>query len=93
MVKHYIIMSSSYTDGARVALDITEASQLNSDAIAKIIREIKQSCGDDVPLSTHLIETGTESWESVVKYDLFLRASSAFRRCQIFRRKSKKTGC
>lgn len=67
MVKHYIIMSSSYTDGARVALDITEASQLNSDAIAKIIREIKQSCGDDVPLSTHLIETGTESWESVVK--------------------------
>ena len=71
VVKHYIIMSSSYTDGARVALDITEASQLNSDAIAKIIREIKQSCGDDVPLSTHLIETGTESWESVVKYDLF----------------------
>lgn len=24
MIKHYIIMSSSYTDGSRVALDITE---------------------------------------------------------------------
>lgn len=71
MVKHYIIMSSSYTDGTRVALDITDVSQLNSDAIAKIIEEIKQSCGEDVPLSTHLIETESESWESVVKYDPF----------------------
>lgn len=45
MVKHYIIMSSSYTDGTRVALDITEGSLLNSKAIAKIIQDIKQSHG------------------------------------------------
>ena len=71
MVKHYIIMSSSYTDGTRVALDITEGSLLNSKAIAEIIKEIKQSCGKDVPLSTHLIETESDSWESVTEYDPF----------------------
>ena len=71
MVQHYIIMSSSYTDGTRVALHITEASLLNSEAIAKIIQKIKQSCGKDVPLSTHLIETGSDSWASVAEYDPF----------------------
>lgn len=71
MVKHYIIMSSSYTDGTRVALDITEADRLNSQTIAAIISEIKQSCGDDVPLSTHLIETESDSWRSVAAYDPF----------------------
>ena len=71
MVKHYIIMSSSYTDGTRVALDITEGSLLNSKAIAKIIQDIKQSCGKDVPLSTHLIETESDSWASVAEYDPF----------------------
>ena len=71
MVKHYIIMSSSYTDGTRVALDITEDSQLNSEAIAKIIQDIKLSCGKDVPLSTHLIETKSDTWCSVAEYDPF----------------------
>ncbi len=71
MIKHYIIMSSSYTDGTRIALDITEVSLLNSEVIAKIIQDIKQSCGKDVPLSTHLIETESNSWTSVAKYDPF----------------------
>ena len=71
MVKHYIIMSSSYTDGTRVALDITEVGLLNSEAIAAIIKEIKHSCGGDVPLSTHLIETASDSWKSVTEYDPF----------------------
>ena len=71
MAKHYIIMSSSYTDGTRVALDITEVSLLNSEVIAEIIKEIKQRCGKDVPLSTHLIETDSDSWSSVAEYDPF----------------------
>ena len=71
MVKHYIIMSSSYTDGTRVALDITDEHFLNSEAIAKIIRNIKGRCGNDVPLSTHLIETESDCWESVSAYDPF----------------------
>lgn len=71
MVKHYIIISSSYTDGTRVALDITEERLLNSEAIVKIIQDIKQSCGKDVPLSTHLIETESDCWASVAEYDPF----------------------
>ena len=55
MIKHYIIMSSSYTDGSRVALDITEDCFLNSKAIAEMIEEIRKNCGKDVPLSTHFI--------------------------------------
>lgn len=71
MARHYIIMSSSYTDGMRVALDITEGELLNSEAIAEIMGEIQRNCGKDVPLSTHLIETESESWESVGAYDPF----------------------
>lgn len=51
MIKHYIIMSSSYTDGSRVALDITEDCFLNSKAIAEMIEEIRKNCGKDVPLN------------------------------------------
>lgn len=71
MVTHYIIMSSSYIDGTRIALDITEKYLLNGKEIAKIIQSIKQNCDQDVPLSTHLIETESNSWVSVKKYDPF----------------------
>ncbi len=71
MVKHYIIMSSSYTDGTRIALDITDGSLLNSQTITEIIQDIKRSCGEDVPLSTHLLETETDMWSSVAEYDPF----------------------
>ncbi len=71
MVKHYIIMSSSYTDGTRVALDITEADKLNIIEIGRIIEEIRCVCGMDVPLSTHLIETEDDTWASVAQYDPF----------------------
>ena len=45
MIKHYIFMSSSYTDGTRVALDITDESLLNSEAIGAMLKEIKRICG------------------------------------------------
>lgn len=35
MIKHYIIMSSSYTDGSRVALDITENAFLTAKQLQK----------------------------------------------------------
>lgn len=73
MYKHYIIMSSSYTEGTRVALDITDTGLLNAEAIERIIDDIKKICGKDVPLSTHLIETKSESWKSVVEYDPFFQ--------------------
>lgn len=90
MVKHYIIMSSSYTDGSRVALDITEDRLLNSEAIAKIIQDIKQSCGSDVPLSTHLIETESDAWTSVAEYDPFFEDVECAKSVAEFSEKIKK---
>lgn len=90
MVKHYIIMSSSYTDGTRIALDITDVSLLNSEAIAGIIQDIKHSCGKDVPLSTHLIETGSDSWASVAEYDPFFENVECAKSVAVFSEKIKK---
>lgn len=91
MAKHYIIMSSSYTDGTRVALDITEVDLLNSTTIAKIMKDIKQSCGEDVPLSTHLIETDSDSWVSVGEYDPFFADVECTKSVKEFSEKIKKS--
>lgn len=71
-------MSSSYIDGTRIAIDISEESQLNSDTISAILDEIKKVCGDDVPLSTHLVQTLSHSWESVTAYDPFFEGVVLF---------------
>lgn len=39
MIKHYIIMSSSYTDGSRVALDITEDCFLMKRCVLNCLRQ------------------------------------------------------
>lgn len=90
MTKHYIIMSSSYTDGTRIALDITEVRSLNREVIADIIKEIKLSCGKDVPLSTHLIETTSDSWGSVAEYDPFFEDVECAKSVAEFSEKIKK---
>lgn len=90
MVKHYIIMSSSYTDGTRIALDITEESLLNGAEIKKIIQEIQSLCDKDVPLSTHLIETESAQWDSVKAYDPFFEDVVCTDSVKIFAEKIKK---
>ena len=90
MVKHYILMSSSYTDGTRIALDITGEDKLNSKTILEIIQEIQQNCGNDVPLSTHMIETESNAWESVAKYDPFFEDVVCMRSVNEFWEKIKK---
>lgn len=89
MTKHYIIMSSSYTDGKRIALDITEKSRLNADSIKGIFKEIQKSCDDDVPLSTHYILTEDTSWKSVQEYDPFFEGVECFSSVSKFAKKIK----
>lgn len=91
MARHYIIMSSSYTDGTRVALDITEVSLLNSETIAEIIKDVKRSCGKDVPLSQHFIETSSDSWESIAEYDPFFEDVECVKSVKEFSEKIKKS--
>ena len=73
MCEHYILMSSSYTDGVRVAFDITEPHLLCEGYIDGVISEIKRQCGDGIPISSHLIQTESVSWDSVVRYDPFFK--------------------
>ena len=71
MIRHYIIMSSAYTEGKRIALDITDEKLLNREEIEKITAKIKRECGDDVPLSTHFIEAESSCWDDISSYDPF----------------------
>ncbi|MBR6528902.1 MAG: DUF4065 domain-containing protein [Firmicutes bacterium] len=90
MVKHFIIMSSSYTDGTRVALDITNTNLLNQHSISNIISHIRHICGNDLPFSTHMIEGEDDSWSSVTKYDPFFEDVLCTKSLEEFLEKIKK---
>ena len=66
---HYIILSSSYTLGKRICLDVVDdATQANS-----AVTIIKESCGYDVSLSYHTIKTVSAIWSSVINKDAFFK--------------------
>lgn len=71
MVRHYIILSSSYSKGRRIGLDIIGIELSNIDIINHMIDKIKKSCGEDTSLSLHCIEAESKEWESVKKEDSF----------------------
>lgn len=71
MTRHFIIMSSSYSMGTRIAYDITDPALWNSAAISEKLNAIKAVCGSDVPLSTHVVEAEDASWAAVQRYDPF----------------------
>ncbi len=73
MVRHFIIMSDSYSDGARIALDIIEKGMKDAKYIKNIILKIKKVCKGEAPFSTHSICADTEDWESVVKTDPYFK--------------------
>lgn len=70
-MQHYIIMSSSYSEGTRIAIDITDKEKLTPEYITKLIKKIKNECGEDVSLSTHTVFSERESWASVEEADKF----------------------
>lgn len=92
MVRHYIIMSSSYSDGTRIAYDITDKSLINSKFISGIIDHIiyVAGCDEDIPLSTHFIEAETDSWESVKASDPFFESVVCIKSLDEFAEKIKK---
>lgn len=71
MIRHFIIMSSSYSEGKRIGLVFSGVDQSNLETISGVLQNIKQRCDQDVPLSTHFIETDSFSWDSIKKYDPF----------------------
>ena len=65
-------MSSSYSNGKRIALSnlVKEQDYLE---LKGIIQYITEKCGKDVSISTHFVQTDSESWESVVEKDHFFK--------------------
>lgn len=73
MCSHFIILSSSYSAGERIALDFTDISEEKAQYIDSVIKEIKQQCGEDVSISIHGVKADDISWESVQKADPFFQ--------------------
>lgn len=69
MVRHLIILSDSYSEHTRIALDILEKTQEDVDSIKGIVLRIKKACKDEAPFSTHSICADSEEWTSVLKVD------------------------
>lgn len=71
MVKHYIILSSSYSKGIRIALHSVFMEALDSKRVVELLDKIRCECGDMVSISTHYMVTDSVDWQSVVDKDGF----------------------
>lgn len=71
MIKHFMILSSSYSSGTRIALHYTIDDQMSSEMLTNEVKTIKELCGETVSISTHYIETDSADWSSVVEKDGF----------------------
>lgn len=71
MIKHFIVMASAYSIGKRIALDYWDEDILQMDVIQKDIDFIFEQCGQDVPISTHFVQTESVGWDKVGKMDKF----------------------
>lgn len=71
MVRHFIILSSSYSKGQRIALDMSRLDENNINIFYQAVERIKNECGKDTSISMHCIATSSVEWESVVEEDAF----------------------
>lgn len=70
---HYIIMSSSYTQGTRIAIQYILNDDSDYKKCESIVPYIMKKCGGDVSISVHFIPTKSETWKSVYEYDAFFK--------------------
>lgn len=73
MVTHFIFMSSSYSLGKRIALDLIVESEEIQEKLKKYLDKIIEECGKDVSISTHMIQAESTSWEAVCNVDHFFK--------------------
>lgn len=73
MITHYIIMSSSYSKGKRIALDYSVVEKSDYTELKEILSTITEKCGKDVSVSTHFVQTDSKSWKSVIEKDYFFK--------------------
>lgn len=73
MYRHYIIMSSAYCIGSRIALDYIINSVKDFGIVQKDLEYIENHKENDLHLSSHSIQTDTPEWEAVVEKDGFFK--------------------
>ena len=73
MYTHYIIMSSAYSIGKRIALDYLIKSDKDFETIKKNIAYIEKHCKNDLHLSSHYIQVNEKGWKAVTDYDGFFK--------------------
>ncbi len=73
MVTHFIFMSSSYSLGTRIALDYIVTDISIQKKLKQNLDKIIEKCGKDVSISTHMIQSDDDTWNSVCKADSFFK--------------------
>lgn len=73
MFKHYIILSSSYTQGERIALDFVNIGAEQGEKLVQLIQNIRYECGENVSASLYVVETDGAEWESVGRKNPFFK--------------------
>lgn len=71
MVRHIIILSSSYSKGQRIALDMVVSDRREVDIFQQKVKRIKDECGEDTSISIHSIAAPSADWSAVEKEDNF----------------------
>ena len=89
IVPHYIFLSSSYTDGTRIALDIVGDAAKQPEELRKILNKIYKIADPEAPVSAHFLNTQSESWESVQKYDPYFEEVACLESVETFAEKIK----
>ena len=70
MIRHIIILGSSYKSGERIALDYPETSKKYKHALDDI-KKIRKALKDESIIATHILRAPSDKWEDVVKMDPF----------------------
>lgn len=71
MIKHFMILSSSYSSGTRIALHYVIDEYTSPEMLTAEVKKIKDACGETVSISTHYVETDSDKWDSVPDKDAF----------------------
>lgn len=69
MIKHYIVLGSSYNTGERIAIDYTDYNEDFKNLIYELKK--KKNINENYSIATHTISTKTAKWKDVVELDPF----------------------
>lgn len=72
-MKHFIILSSSYSKGKRIGLHYNDKMVKEIECIQEDIEKIQDEFGISVSISTHYITTDDNTFESVIQKDAFFK--------------------